>query len=210
MQEYLAETYFFDYSQPIIQEMISDLHGCSSSEKIARLFRRTRDEWRYSPFTIYLDKAKYRASFVASQPTGHCIDKSVLFIAGLRALGIPARLRLAKVANHIAVESLIAKIGSNHLAPHGIVEVWVDDRWVKASNAFNTSLCEKYQVEVLEFDGTQDAILQAFNQENDQFMEYLEDYGAFADVPLDFIIRTFRKNYPNFQLREDDQGKLVI
>jgi hypothetical protein len=125
-------------------------------------------------------------------------------------LGIPARLRLAKVANHIAVESLIAKIGSNHLAPHGIVEVWVDDRWVKASNAFNTSLCEKYQVEVLEFDGTQDAILQAFNQENDQFMEYLEDYGAFADVPLDFIIHTFRKNYPNFQLQEDDQGRLVI
>ena len=66
---------------------------------------------------------KYRASIIAQRNTGNCVDKSIILIASLRALGIPARLHLGKVKNHIAVERLIEKLGSNELTPHGMVNV---------------------------------------------------------------------------------------
>lgn len=209
MEENLKETYYFDYSDEGIQSMVEEFRSLSDQEKVEGLFLKVRDEWRYNPFIIYTSKEKYKASFIVQQEQGHCIDKSTLFIAGLRALGIPSRIRLAKVANHIAAEGLIAKLGSNHLAPHGVADVYVNDKWTKASTAFNKTLCDKYDVEPLSYDGTEDSIFQAYNRKNEKYMEYLEDYGSFEDVPLDFIIQTFSSNYP--QMAEKMAGgKLEI
>ena len=91
------------------------------------------------------------------------IEKAIVLIACLRALGVPARLRLAKVTNHIAVERLTERLGTNVLTPHGMVDVFLNGKWVKATPAFNKELCEKCDVEPLEFDGTEDSMFQEFN-----------------------------------------------
>jgi transglutaminase-like putative cysteine protease len=210
MDEYLAETYYIDYSSPEIQALVAPFRDLPEREKISGFFQKVRDDWRYNPFVLYTGKKYYRASFVASQPHGHCIDKSTLFVAGMRALGIPARLRLAKVVNHIAVEHLTEKLGNHHIAPHGIAEVYSNGKWYKASTAFNKTLCDKYKVDPLDFDGTADAIFQAFNHDQDQFMEYVEDYGHFEDVPFSFILKTFQENYPVLykKLAGDERVKL--
>ena len=117
-------------------------------------------------------------------------------IAGLRALGIPARLRLAKVTNHIAVERLMERLGTNILTPHGMVDIFMNGSWLKANPAFNNALCEKCNVLPLEFDGMRDSIFQEFNDDGDKFMEYLEDYGPFDDVPLHFMIKNLQEHYP--------------
>lgn len=210
MENYLKETYFFDYSDDSIQSLIEGLESLSLHEKISTLFLKIRDSWRYNPYAIYTRPEKYRASFLASQEEGHCIDKSTLFIAGLRALGIPARPRLAKVVNHIAVERLTEKLGTHYLAPHGIVDVFVNDQWLKASNAFNKSLCDLYNVNALYFDGTEDAVLQAYNRNEEKYMEYIEDYGHFEDLPFDFIMETFRTNYPQLLEKIDKQNDKFI
>lgn len=210
MDEYLRETYFFDYTHTVIQKLVEPFRNRSAQDQISDLFQKTRDSWRYNPYVVSMDPEFYRASIIAAQPEGHCIDKSILYIAGLRALGIPARLRLAKVVNHVAVERLTEQLGSHHIAPHGITEVFFKDQWVKASNAFNRSLCDKYQVDPLQFDGTQDAVFQAFNRHQKQFMEYVEDYGAFEDVPVHFIVDTFRKNYPKLKLPERGKQRIAL
>jgi transglutaminase-like putative cysteine protease len=125
------------------------------------------------------------------------VEKSILLIACLRGLGIPARLHLGKVKNHIAVERLIEKFGSNELTPHGMVNIYINGRWLKASPAFNKTLCEKFNVEPLDFDGENSSFLQQYNSEGSLFMEYLEDYGPFEDVPLEFIKQNVREHYPH-------------
>jgi len=209
MNQFLKETYYFDYSNPSIQNLIREFRTLPEKEKAAQLFIKVRDGWRYNPYEIFTDKEDYKASKVVHRVQGHCIDKSTIYIAGLRALGIPARLRLAKVINHIAAERLSEKLGTNHIAPHGVVEVFVNDKWYKVSTAFNSSLCEKYDVDPLVFDGTSDAILQPYNRKDEKHMEYVEDYGFFEDVPLEFIVDTFRSNYPQlaYKLKE---GRFII
>ncbi|MGV6831624.1 MAG: transglutaminase-like domain-containing protein [bacterium] len=196
---YLKETFYFDYKSPEIQNFISDFsHLSSKKEQIEQLYIKVRDGWRYNAYNIGLTDAHYKASTIYHKKEAHCIDKAILYITGLRGLGIPSRLRLAKVANHIAAERLEAKLGTNELAPHGLVDVYLNNEWKKCSPAFNVELCDMYNVEVLDFDGTEDAIMQEFNKNDAKFMSYIEDYGHFEDVPLERIKSIFKDNYPDF------------
>ena len=56
---------------------------------------------------------------------------------------------------------------------------------------------EVCNVEPLDFDGENDSIFQEYNNEGREFMEYLEDYGYFEDVPLDFMEAKAREHYPH-------------
>ncbi|MGO4920623.1 transglutaminase-like domain-containing protein [Maribacter spongiicola] len=196
---FLSPTYFFDYESEEIQDLVSEFKNTSLSDKeiSIALYNKVRDAWRYDPYSLSFNQEKYRASEIAKRPKGHCIDKSIILIAGLRALGIPARIHLAKVKNHIGVERLIEKFGSNELTPHGMVDAFINGKWLKLSPTFNATLCEMLNVAPLDFDGENDSILQEFNSDGTQFMEYLEDYGHFEDVPMEFMERNAREHYPN-------------
>lgn len=197
--DFLSPTYFFDYESEEIQDLVSEFKNTSLSDKeiSIALYNKVRDAWRYDPYSLSFNKEKYRASEIAKRPKGHCIDKSIILIAGLRSLGIPARIHLAKVKNHIGVERLIEKFGSNELTPHGMVDAFINKKWLKLSPTFNASLCEMLNVAPLDFDGENDAVLQEFSTDGTQFMEYLEDYGHFEDVPMEFMERNAREHYPN-------------
>ena len=207
----LKSSYYLDYHHSAIQEIVNDFMSLESQkEKIEQLYVKIRDGWRYSPFKIGLTKQHFVSSVIATKKEAHCIDKAILYISCLRALNIPAKLRLAKVSNHIATERLEAKIGTNELAPHGLVDVFYNNKWVKCSPAFNKELCAFYKVEVLEFDGTYDSVMQEYNQDNKQFMSYLEDYGSFDDVPFDRIVEIFKSNYPKIYQDNIGRDELVI
>lgn len=197
--QYLEPTFYFDFENSSIQKLISDYknESISDKEKAISIYIKIRDQWKYDPYSISFSKENYRSSFIAKKSTGNCVEKSILLIACLRALGIPARLHLGKVKNHIAVERLIEKFGSNELSPHGMVNVYLNNKWLKMSPAFNASLCKKFNVEPLEFDGENNSFLQQYNTEGSKFMEYIDDYGPFEDVPLEFMIRMLKEHYPH-------------
>ncbi len=196
--KYLKPSYFFDFENSLVQELVSEFKGDAKSDKIKAIgiYTKVRDDWRYDPYTISLAKEKYKSSYIVKKQSGNCVEKSILLIACLRALGIPARLHLGKVKNHIAVERLTEKFGSNELTPHGMVNVYLNGKWLKMSPAFNKSLCEKLNVAPLAFDGENHSFLQQYNSEGSRFMEYTADYGHFEDVPVAFMIQNVKAHYP--------------
>ncbi|WP_224491348.1 transglutaminase-like domain-containing protein [Robertkochia flava] len=203
----LEATDYINYDHPLIADIVSPFQSLPGTrEKIAAVYLKVRDGWRYNPYDISFQKEDFRASAIAGKQEGHCIDKAILMVTFLRALHIPARIHLAKVTNHLAVERLIELLGSHELAPHGMVDVFNGKKWVKASPTFNKELCDKFGVAPLEFTGEEDALLQAFNKQGDQFMEYLEDYGHFEDVPFEFIMKTFTEQYPEMYTNYKDSG----
>ena len=196
---YLEPTFYFDFENKVIQNLIAEFNdqSVSDKQKTIGLYLKVRDGWKYDPYSISLSKENFRASTIAQKSTGNCVEKSILLIAGLRGLGIPARLHLGKVKNHIAVERLTQKFGSNELTPHGMVNVCLNNKWLKMSPAFNESLCEKFKVAPLDFDGENDSFLQQYNREGSLFMEYTEDYGYFEDVPVEFMKQNIKEHYPH-------------
>ena len=204
--KYLASTYFLDYDHPLVQSIIQEFMTINSvKEKAKGLYTKIRDGWRYNPYHFSFIQENYRASFIAAKKEGHCIDKAILLVACARGLGIPARIHLAKVKNHIGVERIIEKFGTDELTPHGMVNLFIDDKWLKVSPAFNKELCQKCNVATLAFDGENDSLFQEYDKEGNTFMEYLDDYGHFADVPFDFIVKNFTESYPH--IMEKYKGK---
>ncbi|HMN89583.1 MAG TPA: transglutaminase family protein [Saprospiraceae bacterium] len=200
MKSYLTATKFINSDHPKIRAFAEKITNGSRApiQKAVRIYYAVRDGWKYNPYNISLQDDALLASNILQKEDGHCIDKAVLMIALLRAAGVPARLCLAKVCNHIAAERMTEAFGTDELTPHGYVEVWLNERWVKATPAFNKELCEKLGVAPLDFDGQHDSVFQEFDRAGGQFMAYLEEYGCFDDVPLDFIYDNMKAHYPRF------------
>ncbi len=198
MKEYLNATLCINSDDASIISLANSLteNLSTDTDKAIAIYYKVRDDWRYNPYQIHFDENKLKASYRLAQEEGHCIDKAVIMIALARAADIPARLCLAKVKNHIATERLEEEFGTNVLVPHGYVELWLTGQWVKATPAFNQQLCEHLGVAPLEFDGKTDSIFQEYDRSGADFMEYLEDYGHFADVPINLMFMLMKQYYP--------------
>ncbi len=196
-QNALAPTFFMDYHEPSVQEFTRyHTQGLSDPKAQAiQLFKVVRDTFDYNPYNINLQKDAMRASEILKRESAYCNEKILVLAAALRSLGIPARLYFGNVRNHIATEKLQRLIKTDIMAFHGSVEIWLGDRWLKATPAFNTSLCHKLGVQPLEFDGENDAILQQFSTDGRRFMEYIKVHGSFDDMPYDLFVAELKKHY---------------
>ena len=79
---------------------------------------------------------------------------------------------------------------------HGYADLLLNEKWVKATPAFNKSLTDKFRMKSLEFDGVNDSIYHPFDLEGNKHMEYLQDRGTYADLPIAEMIQSFRELYP--------------
>jgi len=165
--------------------------------KAVVLYNAVRDGIIYNPFNINLNFEEYSTDKVITSKQGHCIDKAALLIALLRSEKIPARFGLARVKNHIGTSKLEKILRTDVLVPHGYTEVYLNDKWVKCTPAFNSALCQKLGVSVLDWDGLNDSVFQSFDTKSNQFMEYLNHLGTFSSLPMNKIKSWMQKEYPH-------------
>jgi transglutaminase-like putative cysteine protease len=199
MQIYLQPTQFIDSDSPEVIDFAQAAVGEAETaiEKGVKLYYAVRDHIRYSPYVIVFDPETFKASWVLREKVGFCIQKAILLAAAARVVGIPSRLGFADVRNHLATERLIKLMRTDEFIYHGYTELYLDGKWVKATPTFNLSLCEKFGVRSLEFDGQHDAIFHSFDAAGNKHMEYLRDHGQFADFPLGKMVQAFEEGYPH-------------
>ncbi|MFT3696733.1 MAG: transglutaminase domain-containing protein [Kofleriaceae bacterium] len=189
---------FVDSEHPRVMEWARGVTAGASDdrERARRLFRAVREQTRYDPYTISTEPEDYVASNVLLRDRAYCIPKAVLLAAAARAVGIPAKLGFADVMNHLSSPKLKATLNNQDLFIwHGYTALQIDGTWLKATPAFNEALCRRFGVEALEFDGEHDALLQPFDGQGRQYMEYRADRGTFEDLPLAEILADFRALY---------------
>ncbi len=185
-------------ANPLVMRQLSVVCGAGSRlERLERWYLFVRDAIRYDPFLINLEPEENAASRTLENQSGHCVHKSILLVAGFRALGVPARLGLARVRNHLATASLESKLGTDVLSPHGYVAFWNGHRWVKCTPVFNRALCEKLGTVPLDWDAENDVLFQPLDRKGERFMEYLEDYGLFSTLPIGLIRNQLEELYPH-------------
>ncbi len=212
MNEYLKPTEFLDFDKPEVREFAernSDKNK-TATENAVSLYYAVRDGFTYNPYTLDLRRTGLRASNLVVRKSGYCIEKAILLAASARFVGVPSRLSFYNVKNHIATERIEKILGTNVLVFHGAAELFLGGRWLKTTPAFNKRLCEKLNVAPLEFDGTSDSIFQQFDETGAVFMDYLHEYGDFADFPYELALSEMRKNYPHiFQSEKYTKVPLV-
>ncbi len=208
MTQFLAAGVFVDSDAPQViafakqtTEGITDIGAAT-----LRLYSKIRDGIVYDPYVNFADPANYRASGVLAAARGFCIGKSALLAACARSIGVPARVGFADVRNHLTSPRLYEKIKTNTFLWHSYTDLYLSGRWVKATPAFDTALCDRIGLRPLQFDGETDSLFQSFDQTGRRHMEYLNDRGTFADVPFDIIKADFIAHYPSLMGGERIEG----
>jgi len=198
LAQYLAPGKFVDSDAPQVVAFAEDAtQGASNADAaILKLYAAVRDGIIYDPYVTLSDPENFRASSVLARGRGFCIGKSALLAAGARVIGVPSRVGYADVRNHLTSRRLYEMVKTNTFIWHSYTELYLAGRWVKATPAFDSALCERAGIKPLDFDGRTDSLFQPFDPAGRRHMEYLRDRGTFADVPFDVIRGEFVTAYP--------------
>ena len=196
-QIYLEPTAIIDSdSKPIIEHTREIINKTNNPiEQAVKLYYAVRDGIRYDPYYPFYRPEHYRASNVLRDGRVYCVSKTSLLCALGRACGIPSRVGFATVRNHLATRQLLDLLGSDLFVYHGFTEFFLEGKWVKATPAFNAEICNRHNVEPLEFNGHEDSIFQTYNLEKKKFMDYVAFHGSYADIPVERIVVAWKEAY---------------
>jgi transglutaminase-like putative cysteine protease len=197
-EEYLAPAEFIDSGDADVQAFAREnARGATDDlSRAVKLYYAVRDGILYDPYYCGDARSYFRASDCLRAKRGFCIPKAALLAAAARSVGIPARVGYADVRNHLSTQKLLDLIGTDLFIWHSYTELFLEGRWVKATPAFNLSLCERFGVKPLEFAGREDSLFHQYDHGGRRHMEYVRDRGHFPDVPYENIVADFRRTYP--------------
>jgi len=198
LQQYLQPGKFTDSTHSDIIAFAKETIG-NETNQIAQaklLYLAVRDKFPYNYYNIILTEDAMKASSLLKKGSGYCVEKANLLGAAARSIGIPARFGFADVINHLGADKLREILRTDVFVFHGYTELFLEGKWVKATPAFNKSLCDKLGVNALEFNGLEDSVFQEYD-DGIHFMEYTHFHGTFDDIPLEYFIETLRKHYPH-------------
>ncbi|MFX1340045.1 MAG: transglutaminase family protein [Promethearchaeota archaeon] len=219
MEIYLQPTKFFDFNKSKVKQRALDIteNFDSDKEKAKALFYWVRDTIKYNmQLFVPIIVNNFKASKVMQKRQGFCVSKSILLSTLARAVGIPARIHLVDLINHLVSQKVIDFMGTDVMFYHGFSEFFLDNKWVKLTPSFDQDTAIRGGfLPMVEFDGNNDAVFPPYDINGKKFGEYVGDRGVHADLPLDEIDKVFREKYEMYRMflngsvKLDDNGKLI-
>lgn len=209
LELYLAAGEFVDSGHPDVQAFAHKITAGTADavSRAVKLYYAVRDEILYDPYYAGDARSYFRASDCLRAKRGFCIPKAALLAATARCVGIPARVAFADVRNHLSTKKLVELVGGDLFIWHSFTELHLEGCWVKVTPAFNLSLCKRFGVHALEFDGQHDSLFHEYDQGGRRHMEYVRQRGHYPDVPYEAIIAEFKKMYPRWMALASVDGK---
>jgi len=172
------------------QELTEGLE--TDREKAVALYYFVRDKIKHNAYAPLHDRNCYRASAILEAANGFCQQKAVLLVALARAAGIPARIGLVDVRDHLISDTFREMIGGGDILPlHGYAELYIDGRWIHASPAYDIETCRRKRFVPVEFDGVNDAKDSPYNLDGKPHVQHLKYHGPYDDFPWDEILNYY-------------------
>ena len=189
LEIYLKPTFALDSDhEQIIKTAMEVTRGCADNEeKAVKLFYFVRDSIPYNIYMLSLFVEDFKASRVLEWKEGYCVQKAVLLTTLARAAGIPSRMLFAMIRNHKVPEHMLKRLGNNIFYRHGYNQFFLNGRWVTAAATFDRFSCEKNGLPTVEFDGKNDSTLPEKDLNGRPYIEYLEKFPPYDDLPFDWI-----------------------
>ena len=200
---YLEPTYYIDSNSDSVINLAHKItkNVEDNKKKAIKIFYWTRDAIYYDPYESFVsNKSWYKASSTIERRKGWCVQKAVVLAALGRAIGIPTRLHFADIRNYKISEKQLKIMNTDIFIYHGYTDLFINNKWVKATPAFNKELCEKFELPTVEFDGKNDAVLSTHTLKDEKYIEYINDRGAEIDFPFEKMFNIILNFYGNSKL----------
>jgi transglutaminase-like putative cysteine protease len=213
-EDLLAVTEFLDHDTLVVRRFVDRVLGKEPGtplENAVKLYYAVRDQIMYEVYDADLTRDGMKASSILRRGRGFCIHKSNVYAAACRAAGVPSRLVMTDVRNHLASDRLRELVGGDVFRFHALTSVHLEGRWVRATPVFNRTLCRLYGITPLEFDGRADSMSHPYDSNGRRYMEFLHEHGEFDDFPYELVIEGIREAHPRLCASgyETAQGSLV-
>jgi len=197
LNKFLKPTKFLDFDKSRVRDKAHKIvqNNKNEKEKAIELFYWVRDKIRYNQFGFYMIPANFKASVTLRRKNGFCVSKAVLLSAMARAVGIPSKIHLADIINHKIPQKIIDWMKTDVFLFHGYSELYLNNKWVKATPVFDKRTSQKGGYPLVEFDGEHDALLASYDKDGNRFVEYINDRGTYADLPYEEIEVVFNREY---------------
>jgi hypothetical protein len=196
----IRSTDFLDHESAAVRQFVERALAddeLSPEQSAVRLYYAVRDGIFYEIYNADLSPSGLKASTIIGAGSGMCLHKSIVFAAAVRAIGIPSRLVLTDVRNHITSERLRRFIGGDVFHFHCLTAIHLDHRWIRTTPVFNEKLCQLYGMAPLEFDGKTDSLHHPCDEQGKKYMEFVREHGSFDDLPYEQVIQGLREVHPN-------------
>jgi len=191
MEEYLKCSEIIDCDTESIRARAQALtEGLETEQdKAVALFYFVRDRIKFNSYAAGESLEYNKASVVLEKGNGFCYQKAIVLAAMARATGIPARLGFADIRNHQLSEKFREKMfGSNILVYHGWAELFIEEKWVRATPAYDIEMCLENGFIPVDFDGVNDARLHSHTGDGRMHIEYIREHGHYDDLPWEEIL----------------------
>lgn len=195
----LAATEFLDYESPAVQEFVEralNYRQSTTIDNAVALYYAVRDTIHYEVYDADLSRTGLKASSIIERGQGFCVHKSIVYAAACRAAGIPSRIVLTDVRNHLASPRLRQLVGGDVFRFHALNSVYLAGKWVRATPVFNKMLCRLYKITPLEFDGTADSMYHPYDRDGNRYMTFLKEHGEYDDFPYELVVNGIRAAHP--------------
>ena len=197
MEAYLRPGVFVNSDHPdVVAFAHSIVRGDTKKSQAMSAFVGVRDHFRYDPYDVSLVPQTFYASTIITRDRQFCQTKAIILAAVLRVFKIPSRLGFADIRNHLSSGRLSDLMGTDIFCWHGFTEAYLSGRWIKVTPTFNATMCEKFGLLPLDFDGENDCMLHPFDRSGHKHMEYVGDRGHFVDFPFEEIRADLPRLYP--------------
>lgn len=138
-ERFLKETTYINFSDPKIQAALNNTLHINAlktpKQKALAIHNFIRDEILFGFNPLFYD---LKASDVLALKRGYAVNKSTLFVAMLRAVGIPSRQVFVDISKKL-LKGLSPIMGTSVLVPtkyldHCYTEVLLDNKWLKVDS----------------------------------------------------------------------------
>jgi transglutaminase-like putative cysteine protease len=128
--EFLAPSLYIDSAHPIIISTTKQVIAGTTDQREAavRVHDFVRDQVKFGWTSRFYDQ---KASEILAAKVGYCNTKSTLFVAMLRAAGIPARQVFVDINS--AILNGFIDPGMTHV-DHSYAEVFLDGKWLRVDS----------------------------------------------------------------------------
>ena len=163
-------------------------------EKAREIFYFVRDRIRYL-FHADSNEDQYLASNILKKKGGFCTQKSILFCALARACDIPAGIYFYDIVDYTLPQHIIDLLQTRTLYRHGIVALYLNGKWLKYDATLDSNLVARNNLIAVEFFPDRDCLMHEKTDSGARHIEYVKNYGLFADVSFDEIKLWFKEYY---------------
>lgn len=213
LDDLLISTEFLDHDSIGVRAFVGRVlkNPGTPTENAIALYYAVRDKINYEVYGADLSREGLKASSIISRGRGFCIHKSTVYAAACRAAGIPSRVVMTDVRNHLTSDRLRELVGGDVFRFHALTSVYLEGKWVRCTPVFNRMLCRLYGLTPLEFDGVTDSVSHPYDSTGRRYMEFLHEHGEYDDFPYEYVIEGIRKAHPRlFASRyQTAEGSLV-